>query len=316
MSHPREPVVHVCKRCLYRTRQKIALRAHLSRKTPCAVVEGGQDIDIQTLYEELGELRTRKYNVECEKCGKKYSSVSNLCHHRKKCTGQNQTPVQVESQSSALEAIIERIVEKRVENVLRNLQPSHQNNVHVGGNMITNNQIHINIHAHGSENLAYLEGDFLTSCAKTLYDEGLPTLLGSVHMHPDHPENHNIKAVSKRQRVFQIYDGKCWKMRNASSVLDELMQKGCKVLYKHLINNLDREEFQDEQIQEKIDAQILDLIDVTKKRKSDTYYKIRDNLYLMFLEDKPDSFAIVQGPQGQDIVENTLNAIAEQENDD
>ena len=303
-------MIHKCKRCLYETDQKVNMRTHLSRKNPCLVVEGGEDIDQKTLYDELGGLKTRKYNVTCEGCGNKYSCRASLSRHRKTCHILG---------GLTMEERLEKTIERKIQQALQNMHSTQQlqsqpsGNVHVEGNMINNNNNQqyniINIHAHGNENISYLTPDFITQCVRAAGGDGLPKFIENIHMHPDHPENHNIRGKSIRQNLLEVYDGQRWTVNPACGILDALMQKGCKVFYNHLMRNM-RE---DEDVQSVIERQLTDLTDVTKKRKSETYYKIRRNLFFMFFQDQPDNLVVVMEPEGQDIVENTLNQLLAEE---
>lgn len=172
------------------------------------------------------------------------------------------------------------------------------------------NNIQININAHGHENLSYMHKDFITRCVMSAYDDGFKDYIGALHMNPEHPENHNVRGRSKRLHTMEVFDGQKWSLTPAVPVLDNLIQKGCKVFWSHLMCNLDGD-FKDEDLQSVIQKQLKDLSDVTKKRKSETYYKIRRNLFFMFFQDQPDNFVLVAEPEGQDIVEPTLNALTE-----
>lgn len=91
------------------------MRLHFARKTPCPVVEGGEDIDVKVLYEELGDIQSRKQNFECEFCNKFYSSVSSLSHHRKRCM------VNSASKTTDLTTLIEKTVAKQIQKLQERL---------------------------------------------------------------------------------------------------------------------------------------------------------------------------------------------------
>ena len=101
---------HICARCMYTTKQKINLRAHLSRQTPCQVANGGQDIDCKVLCEKLGPFRERKYNIECEWCKNKYSSATSVSHHKKSCSSRpdKQTIPNIDIFTANLQTMITR----------------------------------------------------------------------------------------------------------------------------------------------------------------------------------------------------------------
>lgn len=110
-----------------------------------------------------------------------------------------------------------------------------------------------------------------------------------------------------RQNTIETYDGNRWKVCAANTVLDNLMKKGCKVFHAHLMNNLRHPELKDEDVQRILENTIFDLNDITKKRRSETYYRLRRNIFLMCFDDNPDVSYLVVEPVNQDIVESTLN---------
>lgn len=275
---------HVCKRCLYTTDQKANMRLHLSRKNPCLVNSeiGGQEIDIKELYDALGDIRSRKHNVECLFCNKLFSCAASLSRHKKKCVAKNTT--------------------KDVIHNTNHVTFNTQNN----GNMIQ-----VNINAIGQENISFLKPEFLAHCIHNAMSIGIPKLIEKVHMNHEHPENHNIRGKSMRMNTLETWDGRQWNLTPASSVLDDLIHKGCKVIYRHYYQNIEKEEFKDQDIQNIIQTNMATLTDVSKKRKSEVYYKIRKSLFYMFFKERPEEYAFIADPDGKDgLVEDTLNALS------
>lgn len=304
-------VYHVCKRCLYHAPDKASMRAHLGRVNPCSVSpDGGVDIDVKVLYEELGDIRQKNKTTTCEFCNKEYGSASTLCRHRKTCKVRFGAPKPVPAatqhvlHNTSEPQEVMHMIKTAVREVMEEMKPIQSQTVNIAGDL-NNNVVVIN--AHGNENINYLQPEFLTKCIMDMTNKGLPKLIENVHLNPEHPENHNIRGKSMRQVLLETYDGKRWSLTPANSVLDDLIQKGCKVLYRHF-NDHRESQFENEHLQAIIDQNMRELTDLTKTRKSETYYKIRRHLFFMFFQDKPDEFILVADPEGQDLVESTLNA--------
>lgn len=303
MDQAMEPTIFQCKRCFYTTKYKISIRGHLTRKTPCQVSVGGEDIPIDVLLNDVGKFRTRVPNYTCSFCNRSYTCQSGFSRHKKSCKGiglqNNQLP------TSIVQKIEETLinVEKRVETALGKLQQPTTNIGNV--NIIQGNVNIIQVNAHGKEDTSYIPTHYVTECVKNLLDGGVNNYLENIYCHPKHPENHNIRGTSKKQNIFEVYDGINWRLTHANTVLDNLIQKGCKVFYNHLMRNMNEEE----DIREVIEKQLRDLTDVNKKRKSVDYYKIRRNLFFMFFQEKPNDLVLVIEPDGQDIVETMVDAI-------
>ena len=300
-----------CKRCLYTTVYKHCIRGHFSRSVPCIVVPGGEDIDTKDLYLELGSIQEKKNNKICEFCDSKYSSAASLCRHRKICKVRfnidTHSPETTEN-NNGFEAMVERTVRRIIgeQNIPIHAQTNNimSGNITASGNMIN---VVVNINAHGHENMNYLQPEFLSKCIMDITNTGIPKLIENVHLNSEHPENQNVKGKSARLGAMKTYNGTQWVLAPTNSVLDELIQKGCKVLYRHF--NKPDNEVKDEDMRDLIDKSMRDLVDLTRQRKSVTYYKVRKSMFFMFFPDKPDDFCVVVDPDGQELVENTLNAI-------
>lgn len=292
--------IHQCPRCLYVAKTKQNLRLHYSRVKPCTLAENGRDVDLSLLYEGLGPIRPKQKTRLCSFCNKMYASASSLCTHLKKCK-QNTTVTILNENNCVIDKLVERL------NALERQLNERQQNIHttnVARDQINQNNIII-VNALGQENLEYLKPDFLTQCVMDVTQKGIPNFIENIHLNKDHPENHNIRGVSKRSGTMEIYNGKHWRLNPATSVLDDLIQKGCKILYRHFNSHMSSEMNPD--LQDMITKNMLNLTDVTKNRKSETYYKIRQHLFCIFFEDKLDDFILVADPGNEDIIEQTLN---------
>jgi hypothetical protein len=218
-------------------------------------------------------------------------------------------------------AIIEELkaLKKALSEIQKNSESNNNSARTCSGtqNNVTGNQhnIQININAHGEENVAYLTHEFLTKCITDAKQDGLPNLIKTIHMNQDHPENQNIRGKSLRQNTLETYDGTRWNLKPANGVLDNLIQRGCRVFNTHLMRNLQHPDFQSEDLQNILQETLTELTDITTKRRSETYYRIRRNMFFMFFNDNPDELVLVLEPEGQDIVESVINAENENESD-
>lgn len=313
--------VYVCQRCLYQGKTKHCLRSHLLRTNTCVVAEdNGRDVSPQTLLDELGSYRKKGIGPEkCDFCKECFSCKASLSRHKKNCKVKDQSESQknreteLQNEIDKLKSLLLKLTESNTNAVSTNNNSNNTNNIATQNNVTgaQTNIVQFNINAHGNENTSYLTHDFLTKCLLDATKEGFPNLIKQIHFNSEHPENQNIRGRSLRQNTIETYDGEKWKVRPANSVLDNLIQKGCKVFYSHLMGNLRSSDFKNEDFQMMLERNLLDLADVTKKRKSETYYRIRRNVFFMFFEDKPDEYVVLVEPDGQDIVESTLNDLVE-----
>ncbi len=71
----------------------------------------------------------------------------------------------------------------------KNMQNSSQNTNCNNTNHETNNNITINIHAFGRENIEHIDKKDILSCIGCVY-KSIPSLVQKIHFDPEHPENH------------------------------------------------------------------------------------------------------------------------------
>jgi hypothetical protein len=76
----------------------------------------------------------------------------------------------------------------------------------------------------GSEKIDYLleHPDFITimnNCIENKVD-GICNLIAMKHFDPEHPENHNIRKLNKKDNFLEVYKNKCWTTKNYRDGLD------------------------------------------------------------------------------------------------
>jgi hypothetical protein len=98
------------------------------------------------------------------------------------------------------------------------------------------NQVIINVKSFGQENLTYVEKDkqFLTSC---LMSRDIKSLIESIHCDKEHPENHNVRIKSTKQELMETFMDGGWIISDQEETLDELLNKGYRVLKFHSHRN-------------------------------------------------------------------------------
>ena len=107
------------------------------------------------------------------------------------------------------------------------------NAVNIENQSIQQNII-FNVKNFGNENMDYLSHEFLTSC---LITNNIVPPIESIHLDSEHHENHNIKMKSLRYDLMeQYFDGK-WIVTDKEETLDELINKGYRVLKYHSRKN-------------------------------------------------------------------------------
>lgn len=203
-----------CERCGYCTERKGDLRKHWNRRTLCQPTL--KDVDVKDLLEALNE-KTEKALYACEYCQRAFTSPQSKYNHKQKCKYQHISD-QTLLQNQELQKRIESL-EKKLD--VHNISTT---NIHNTNNGVINNN-HITINALGKEDISYILEhptfkSFMTNCIRSKTD-GLIEYLKVKHFHDQHPENHNIRKMTRGDFIEQ-YDGKTWKLRLKDHVLDDV----------------------------------------------------------------------------------------------
>jgi hypothetical protein len=97
---------------------------------------------------------------------------------------------------------------------------------------VTNNNINIyvqnnntyNINKYGEEKVDYITDDMLEDAIKDPI-EGSGKIIGYTHCHKDHPENHTVRIISKKNPFIKVFNGEGWDLRMTEKVLSELIER-------------------------------------------------------------------------------------------
>jgi hypothetical protein len=148
-----------------------------------------------------------------------------------------------EKEESAIEAHEKEKAElkEQIGNLLDRLATSSKIENKIIENNIENveNQTNITINYFGNENLDYITNKVLISCIGKVYGS-IQALVETIHFHPDHPENHNIKITNKKLQHAQVMNrDKKWKLVHRNQVIEQLMDKSYQLLEDSFEENKD-----------------------------------------------------------------------------
>lgn len=198
-----------CIFCKHKFKTKDNLLKHLRRKYPCS------DVSHEDLQKQVDSLTQKNGNgslYQCTFCTKKFSHLSGMYRHRTVCKGKAQHNDQLQELND---------LRKRVAELEKSKTPTIQNNTTNNG---TINNIQIN--AFGNENTSYITDhpnfkSFMIHCIKTRRD-GVCKFLVQKHFNENHPENHNIKKLTRNNEFIDYFDGRTWNFRYNEDVLDDV----------------------------------------------------------------------------------------------
>ena len=128
-----------------------------------------------------------------------------------------------EKESKLLQALLNQVAD------LRNELKSQKKSVTSIKNM-TNN-VHINVvmpkDFMQGETMEHITNKFLFECLKA---KNIPLLLETVHFHPDHPENTNVRVKNVKMNIMEIVDDSEWKPKQKDYVLCHMVNHGYRIL--------------------------------------------------------------------------------------
>lgn len=243
-------VLYSCNYCEYCSDDKTKMERHLNKKKPCYLQHTNMvksELKIETPSENAHfSLRKPPFSpfslpfsaekndpLICSYCKKKFKRRDNVIRHmRKNCKILKNNWIEEESGQSSLEAenshLKDRIKELEIQ--LKNKPQIINNTINTYNNQI-NQQFNqqININGYGKEDISYITKDMANEYLEFPYTS-IPNIIKSIHFHPQHPENHNIKITNRKEPYAKVYLDNKWILRDKNEVIDDLRDKGKNIL--------------------------------------------------------------------------------------
>lgn len=201
----------------------------------------------------------------CDKCNARFKHQSSLSRH---------------------------ISKVHVDEKNENNTPSHNINSNSLTEEIKNENTFISIHPFGKENISHIlkDEDFLTRCLRKVMRDGIPALVDKIYFDPAFPGNQNTKLKRMRKpatlMVYVAEDDHIveWKEKELFDILDTIITRCSDILVKHnyylyKISKQGRNE-------EEMFFHRAENLSKVRSKKRGVYGKIRDGVYLKFINHK------------------------------
>lgn len=210
-----------CERCGYTPLQKCDLVRHLKKKVECPSLLGNVSRDELLMTVTKKQMSIRKY--ECTICDSTFASRQARHYHMKKCQGHP---------SKELITLHDKVV--NMEKELASIKTSSVNNINTTNNnacSINNGTVinqNIQINGLGKEDIRYITEDpkfreFMTECIRGKVC-GLMDYMVKKHFDPNHPENHNVRKLNKKEDFMEVFDGKKWRTQFSDEILEDVFR--------------------------------------------------------------------------------------------
>ena len=282
-----------CKRCGYSIDKKYNYLKHLNRKNSCKILL--ENISIEDLKKEIENKEEKKY--DCKFCIKNFNCKQGKYQHEKRCKDNinnknNNINLKLLKKINELEEKNNKLEEKIkvIENqkpLVQNIYNNQSNNIYNNDNKTYNNKsitTNNNLNNFGEENLSHITFDKLTRYSSSL-NKGFSNFIENVHFNEEIKENNNIRMKTKD--ILEVVDNGKWIEKDCNNTIDEMIMKGHKVLFRHFIDNKDKEERLND-LSEVLQEYFLGLINT-----STDYYKLRREIYFVI---KNNTLYLMQNP--------------------
>ena len=230
-------VEHKCERCGYLTNKVSHLKQHLRKAKICPATYN--DLTQGSLLDHLNNKADP--DLSCDGCQKVFSSKYCLSRHQQTCSAhrlaqdfarqlrefkaaQQPPPVQAAGPSSI------------TNNNSHNHTTNNIDNSNNSNNSNTTNNFNITINNIGNEDLSHLTPEFYKACVQN-GAAGLVKFIDKVHFDGDHPENKNVKHLSKKQQLLYKYEDGKWVECDRNFTLNTMIDKNKGRLQRFIMTN-------------------------------------------------------------------------------
>ena len=273
---------YACGRCGYQTDRLSNLKIHLQcdKECPPVLLPTARSVLLDAL-----PCRQKGLSIpKCEGCHKVLADRHSLCRHRQTCDVLNSITKKCQLLERQLLESQQKVkdLEQQRGTASTSIHNDNSTTINNTNNIDNSTTINININSFGNEDLSYLTPEFLTSCVKNGAD-GLVRFIDKVHFDADHPENKNLRHLSKKQQLLVKYigDGR-WEKCDKNFTLDHLIDKNKSRLQKFmvkneaLLRNPDNTELDNMQLIQRYHGNYVDL-----KLGQQQFYSLRRQVYAL-----------------------------------
>ena len=267
-------VEHKCKRCGYTCDRISNLKQHLSRFSVCEPIL--TDTSCIVLLQEVTKVPTVH---KCVKCNRILASKQSLQRHIATCTDAS---AQIGAQFASLHT---EMAELRLQVHQQVTQQVATNNIqnHTTNNITNNYQINLN--SYGSEDHSYISSEFAARCIKG-GTTGIVQYIEELHLNESHPENMNVKNLSKKQALLLRYEGAgSWVECDKNFTIDEMIKSSSFRLSNFALNN--KQFFYDDELSHEENIRMFDRYMepyISLRPGNQEFYSIRREIFASILK--------------------------------
>lgn len=253
-----------CTDCSYKTNLKGDYKRHLnSRKHIRNITVGTLEITESILLTKGGHKRNKKeqkgtfweqkgtkkeqkgtflinqeleasniiFDTNCEYCNKKFATrktllrhIRNYCKIKKEKESHEVKDKDNENLNELKKIISEEMAvqNNKISKLLDNVSTTN-NTMNNSGNNSHNQVNNIQLNVFGKEDLSMLTEKVKQELIKGPF-KMMPKIMEMIYFNKDHPENHTMKLVNKKERIMKIHDKEGWKYVDKNETIDYILE--------------------------------------------------------------------------------------------
>lgn len=289
-----------CPQCDYHTNKSFNLKRHIASRhndLPATISSDTHNVSRNThivsnnthiVSNTTHNVSNNTQNVNrpiphvCSVCSKVFDRKYNMERHQAQCKGPRLQCHQCKANFTSRQAKFKHmklckasesqvLANAPTTNITNNTTNIQAQNVQNAQTINNNNNIHIHINNIGEEDLSHITNEMLDRRLKEFYGQSLANLIYDVHFHPDHPHNHNIRMLNRKNKTLNVREDNRWAIRFCNDITDRLTFRYKNILITRLLD----EEFQQNLEHETDFSQIQrDICSIDKKRDPESYYGV------------------------------------------
>lgn len=225
-------MLHTCERCGFSTENKRSFKSHLMRKYQCKPINC--DIPQKELYEK--HFIAGKFKCSGADCNVYLKTVKLKKAHEKRCQ------YMAEIKEARDNTLPDATAVAAATTIITTVQPQSAEVINNTTNI--DNSTTINITPFGVWKDGHMQHiiknrKFMMQCLKNK-GSGLCDLLRMMHFDSNHPENHNIRKLTKKDPFIEHHDGTRWRMGLPAMILQKAADEMERVLMEFLNESIER----------------------------------------------------------------------------